>query len=158
MVKEVKEQLDKEDVEVVVLFCFENLCWYGEDAEGVMRLATKSDSRYHIEGDLGIASLDKVTKMIMLIHPLLDECGDRKFIFIPPLPRYLTRPCCQNEEHMPNRVEFMEEIDKKLSGLFNRMKYDVHQAGVRRYRFISYKNEFVGVSEDELWGEDPIHP
>lgn len=158
MAKEVREQLEKEDVEVVVLFCFDNSCWYGEDDEGVVRPASKSDGRYHIEGDLGIASLDKVTKMTALIQPILEECGDRKMIIIPPLPRYLLRACCQNEKHMPNRAEFVVDIDKKLGRIYNRMKYDIHHMGIRRYRFVYYKNSFAGVTDDELWGEDPVHP
>jgi len=71
---------------------------YVNQDDGSLSLPYKHDGKYHMDGKVTICTPDMTQTLLAKAAPLLDAIPGLK-ICIPPLPRYLTTPCCGNNEH-----------------------------------------------------------
>jgi len=68
---------------------------YVNQDDGSLSLPYKHDGKYHMDGKVTICTPDMTQTLLAKAAPLLDAIPGLK-ICIPPLPRYLTTPCCGN--------------------------------------------------------------
>ena len=60
---------------------------------------------YHIPGHLEIATQTLLKNCLKTSLPVLEAASSVKLIFILPLPRYASGPCCSDPEHIMNLDE-----------------------------------------------------
>jgi hypothetical protein len=95
------EKLEQKIVEVVtedmvvVLMATDSSLYFCEDEEGARFLPKKgADDKYHIEGQLKLASAKQAAKVFQKLLPLLRLLRKNKKIILIPLPRYICLACC----------------------------------------------------------------
>ena len=81
-------------------------------------------------------------------------------VVISPLPRYVKEGCCGEHEHMPNRreVDFYQKLKQELAACSKNMKDFLFNASLRYGRVMDPMRNLRGMSADEIWGRDPVHP
>ena len=99
--------------------------------------------------------------MFETVEPILQLVKDRPAILVTPMPRWLYRGCCQDEEHAPNRREegFEENLRRDLKNFKISLKNLCFTRNLR-LRIIDPSPRLTQHSEDgeEIWGDDPVHP
>jgi hypothetical protein len=78
-----------------------------------------------------------------------------------PLPRYLTKACCEDSEHVPNRNEegFLVSILSGLGRIKKCIRDFLFSNGVRNLNMVGPKStdEALQVKLHDLWQADPVH-
>jgi hypothetical protein len=74
------------------------------------------------------------------------------------LPRYLLNACCHDEEHMPNRAAADFSQKPELRGVAANLWDFLYTAGYRSVKVIDPSSVFRGREDDQIWGDDPVHP
>jgi len=118
---------------------------------------------YHVEGDIVLASKERLYLFFKNCLPFLTLLAGRKVIFLTPMPRYLYVGCCNVEDHAPNRQDpdFESKMRKELQGVRDMFKDFLFTSGLRGF---VVRNPGVCVPKEDasgqpLWGnEDPVHP
>jgi hypothetical protein len=101
--------------------------------------------------------------------PIMNELENLPKIILSPLPRYLTRSCCTDSEHAPNRGEegFRKKIISSAERLRKSIRDQLLESGVRNFKVYNplwliagpkTSDEALQQLIDDLWGEDPVHP
>jgi hypothetical protein len=115
-----------------------------------------------VEGDLVLASKERLHMFFVNCLPVLKLLENRKVIILSPLPRYLYVSCCSREDHAPNRLEdgFEDAIRKGLQDVRNYDKDFLFTNGLRGFVILNPGHCVPWEDEEgaELWGMDPIHP
>ena len=95
-----------EDKDILYIDLFSNSIYMGSDDSGMPVPAFKNTTgTYHMSGCLEVAPEAFLRKRFSLIHRVLDAAGAAIIICALPLPRYVKRPCCNDEDHMTNWAE-----------------------------------------------------
>ena len=158
-VQEALKQLKESDV--VIIQCLDNTAYYSRTEEGGDIPIRKYDNKFHVEGDLVLATKERQRIMFNNLEPLLQLLGNRKVILTTPSPRYLYENCCERDDHATNRhdEDFEETMRASLrefrinfkSFLFARnMKMKVLDPSP-----VLRKDDYEG---EPVWGKDPVHP
>jgi hypothetical protein len=158
-VQEALKQLKESDV--VIIQCLDNTAYYSRTEEGGDIPIRKYDTKFHVEGDLVLATKERQRIMFNNLEPLLQLLGNRKVILTTPSPRYLYENCCERDDHATNRhdEDFEETMRASLrefrinfkSFLFARnMKMKVLDPSP-----VLRKDDYEG---EPVWGKDPVHP
>ena len=123
-------------------------------------MSRDNDSTYHVEGDLTIADKTALLAVMKLCRPLLEAATGRRMVIISLLPRYVKEGCCGEHEHMPNRrkVDFYQKLKQELAACTKNMKDFLFNTGLRYGRVMDPMRNLRGMSTDEIWGQDPVHP
>jgi hypothetical protein len=98
----VKLNINKDDK--VVLDLLSNSFLMGTDEEGLSSPAFAGEySTYHIPGSLTVASAASVKKILSNCSMVGKLCsGANMVVLVAPLPRYLTKKCCDDPDHTEN--------------------------------------------------------
>ena len=110
-----------------------------------------------MDGDLVIIPKEMQFHCLTIIKPLLEAAGNAKKVLVAPIPRYLLKPCCQDERHIPN----MKEADyrsKMEDGLFESRKYlkdFTFRLGIRNISVLGPLKDLKKLG-DSVWA-DPVH-
>ena len=75
-----------------------NITYRTEQLDGQQLLATKSGGRYHLDGRVTTVAKNLLANILFNLRTLLNTMDCEK-VFLPPLPRYLFTPCCNEEGH-----------------------------------------------------------
>jgi hypothetical protein len=157
----VKELLATHNSEAVVIQLLDNSVFYGKTEEGALMPAMKGpDGKYHLQGDLVVASKERQFEILNMLKPVLDMLKEQQVIFITPMPRYVVNGCCNERGHVSNRFQrgFKEEIVTKL----NKTKINIKNfLFINHYRNVTALDPLVdmkNLAEGDIWEDDPIHP
>ena len=115
-VKEALTMLSPTDI--VVIHCFDNVAFMARSEEGGdLPIRRYCDGEYHIEGELVVASKERLYMFFRNCLPVFNLLEGRVVFFLTPMPRYLYVNCCVRADHAPNRLEdsFEENIRKSLA-------------------------------------------
>jgi hypothetical protein len=160
-VEEALQHLTEDDI--VVVHCFDNVSYMARSEEGgdlPIRKFVTGD--YHVEGDLVLASKERLHMFFVNCLPVLKLLENRKVIILSPLPRYLYVSCCGRADHAPNRLEdgFEDSIRKSLQEVRNYYKDFLFTNGLRGFVILNPGHcvPFEDEEGAELWGMDPVHP
>ena len=78
----------------------------GTDEDAMPTKAYRGDDIvYHIPGQLEAATQTFLKNCMKASLPVLEAAKDAKLIFVLPLPRYASGPCCLDPEHIANLDE-----------------------------------------------------
>jgi hypothetical protein len=150
---------------VVVLWIMDNSLYFAEDEEGARVLPKRGeDGKYHIEGQLKLASGKKATKALEKFLPVLRRMKKNKKVILVPSPRHICQPCCQ-ETHCTNRGEagFLPGILEGTKDIRRAVRDACHEWRVTNYKVVNGCT-LLGLHENsgyEEWegamGTDSVH-
>ena len=90
--------------DVIVLQCLDNSSFFCQNEDGSLTLPTRAlaDGKFHLTGDLKVASKDQTVNLVKLLVPLLKAVPDADIILITCIPRFMYVPCCNKHcKRMP---------------------------------------------------------
>jgi hypothetical protein len=118
------------------------------------------DGKYHIHGNLVVAGVEAQKKLFELMEPIIEATKGIKTVIVAPVVRYITKGCCDDPDHMPNRKQdgFETGYKKEVGNLKNRLKDYLFAAGHVHCRVLDPAMDMVNKENSEIWGEDPTTP
>jgi len=148
---------------VIVCHMFDNVTYMCRTEDGGdLPIWQYPNGEFHVQGDLVLASKERLNMFFRNSLPILKQLEGKKVIFITPLPRYLYNSCCNNEDHAPNRTDigFEDDMKRGLAEVRGYFKDFLFSSGLRGFKII---NPGICIPEldeegENLWGEDPVHP
>ncbi len=99
--------------DVIVLDLLSNSAYGGTDGDGCLQLAQKlSNGKWHVLGDVAPQPPSVIRAKLKLISGKLPVERNLLYIFLVPIPRYLTEACCGDISHCVNRNDpaLMDEV------------------------------------------------
>jgi hypothetical protein len=118
------------------------------------------DGTCHMNGEVMLEKRDEQLDNYNTIKPLLDLVDKSKGLIVAPMPRYWNRGCCENEHHATNigdsnykqdMLDALQEVKRNLKGF-------LWHDGKRNIKVVDPAYDLKGMADDEMWGEDPVHP
>jgi hypothetical protein len=93
-----------DDDVVLVLNVLDNTFFVAKTEDGHYYPIRKhiEDSSYHVEGDISCSPVETSKQLFANLFPLLKEFQEIPKVVLVPIPRYVFKSCCENEEHVPN--------------------------------------------------------
>jgi len=120
--------------DVVIIDPLSNSSFYGTNDDGVP-VAAKKDSagRYHLEGDIMVATPTMIRSKLKLLSNLLPSDKNIQYIFVAPLPRYVSDPCCGSADHCTNFTEksFRGEMIGGIEAIEEAIKRFAREEGIK---------------------------
>jgi hypothetical protein len=157
----VNARLATEKVDYLIFALLDNSIYHAMAENGDMLPPCRGiDGTYHMHGDLVVGSKLAQHSLFKSIKPLLDCAKGKGAALLSPLPRYLVHGCCRDVDHMPNRAaaDFAQQLKAELRGVSANLKDFLYTAGYRNIKVLDPNAIFRGREDDQIWGDDPIHP
>jgi hypothetical protein len=145
--------------DIVIIQCLDNNMYFVAGDDGSLALPVRAkDGKYHVCGELRVATKDQAGCLLTTIEPLLKTLPDVKKIVLSPLPHYslVGQSCCARTDHMTNMGPDLAGIIR--TGLANMKK---------TARSFLFKNKISGVCiidpgtmvdvADPVNFKDPVH-
>jgi hypothetical protein len=165
---ELREAVASKEDSIVIFHMFDNNVFFAAGDDGSRCLPVKIGGRYHIPGRLEYADKTVVRKLVNTSAPLLRAAGQSRKYILSPLLRYLTKPCCEDKQHLTNRAEkkrFIKSMAARMRDIKDEIKDLVFRKRIRAYKVLSPNLLLLeGADEQEqaqslttLWDEDPVH-
>jgi hypothetical protein len=101
---------------------------------GLIPNCKRVDGSYHMDGDLVLLSKDMQYDLFKQLDSELQNYKMHPIIFMAPLPRYLEKGCCQDQDHMKNRFEpdFAKKLEEGVFDVRKNIKNLAFRHGFRR--------------------------
>jgi hypothetical protein len=148
--------------DIIVVHCSLFTAFMARTEEGGDLPIRNIAGEYHVEGDLVVASKERLYMFFKNCLPFLTLLAGRLVLFLTPLPRYMYTCCCTSPEHAAKRAEpgFEEDIKKTLAECRDHYKNFLFTSVLRGFVI---RNPGLCVPElnEEgmcLWSDDPVHP
>jgi hypothetical protein len=162
-----KLQLGGEDV--VIADLLSNSAFCGTDDSGFpKRISKGSDGKYHVPGDITLATEKMVETVLEHCLPVLEAVKNTQLILITPIPQYISSKCCENPAHVTN-FQCKNMQNKIVAGLevFGDLLHRWVQSGTENYSVLDCAAVLsptgmplteVAIDSGRLWPlEDPVH-
>ena len=124
-----------------------------------MSLPVKSpfDGRYHVCGELQVASEEQTRALLRLLLPLLRAVPSATVLLVTCLPWYTKAPCCNDPTHMVGKGEGLaDKIESDLSQMKKHVRAFLSKEKLSLLKLVDPVQLLAGVS---LVGhKDPVHP
>jgi hypothetical protein len=117
------------------------------------------DGKYHVKGELMVASYDQQTDHFNALKPILDAIGKRPCLIVAPMPRFIIDGCCKDARHVSNRLDpfFQDQLDQ-LDGVRRHLKAYMYNHRRENVKVVDPAMELRGLENEDIWFVDPIHP
>ena len=81
--------------DVIVLHCLDNSAFFSRNEDGSLTLLVRAmaDGKYHLTGDLKVASKDQTVNLVKLLVPLLKAVPEADIILMTCIPRFMYSTC-----------------------------------------------------------------
>jgi hypothetical protein len=145
--------------DLIVYQFLDNNIYFVAKEDGSLSLPAKGkDGRYHVQGELAVATRGQVEHILKIVKPLLQVCVTVQKVLILPLPRYCYPDlrCCEKNSHMINSGPDLEAQIKTGLGIVKKT--------VRSYLFkerignVKLIDPYVAVPNlDRDLFADPVH-
>jgi hypothetical protein len=148
-------QSDQPDL--VIIQVLDNNTFFVARDDGTLSLPRKGvDKKFHVEGDLTVASKDQINLVLKSIKPLLTAAPTVPKVLVLPMPRYAHKKCCDRQGHVANMgpglladlTAGLKSVKKSVRSFLFREKI----SGVRIFDPYSVVN-----FEDPESFADPVH-
>jgi hypothetical protein len=138
----------------VILELFGNSTYRYRQFDGTMALPFKASNGYHLEGDVGVCDDEIFLKLVGTTKELFDAVPDCVKIVVPPLPRHLYTPCCNNRKHCTNFKSESYELGMLQATTHFRpiLKDAVQKMGIRRFFVLDGVGGLLGIPAGENRG------
>jgi hypothetical protein len=149
--------------------CYKVICcavlgWRPNKTEegGDLPIRRYCDDEFHIEGELVLASKERLYMYFRNCLPIFSLLEGRTLFFLTPMPRYLYNSCCERPDHAPKRTaeDFDAELRKNLIDCRSHCKDFLFTSGCKHFTIINPGLCVPREDEDgnQLWGPYPVHP
>jgi hypothetical protein len=157
--EKLREEVGRKKPEAIVLQFLDNSVFEALTVEGTRIPPRKCEGRHHLDGDIAVAEKATTVTILRGCRPIFNATAGIKTVMIGAMPRYVTTGCCNDPEHMANRVApgFLSNMKRDLAALNRTVKDFLHNDG---YENIRAMDPWVGLRQLEppqLWGADPVH-
>jgi hypothetical protein len=145
---------DPDDNTTVILELFGNSTFRYRQFDGTMALPFKASNGYHLEGEVGVCEDDVFLKLVATTKDLFDAIAPCVKIVVPPLPRHLYNPCCNNRKHCTNFKSEGYELKLLHSTTHFRplLKDSISKMGVGRFFVLDGIGGLLGIPAGENRG------
>jgi hypothetical protein len=154
-------KIKEEDPAVVVLFLLDNSMFYTRVNDGGRALPKKlADGKFHVVGEMVVASRDIQTEHYNTLRPVLDAVGRIPCLIVAPLQRYIVAGCCDDVRHVANRLDrgFQDDQKQQLALLVRNLKAFLFNNRRGNMRVVDVAQDLVGFENADIWCVDPVHP
>jgi hypothetical protein len=157
--EKLRDEVGRKKPAAIILQFLDNSIFEALTVEGSRIPPRKCDGKYHLDGDIAVAEKGTVVGMLRICRPIFNATAGIKTVMIGALPRYISAGCCQDPEHMANRVApgFFANMKKDLAALNRTVKEFLHHDGYDNIRAMDPWVGLKNLEPDQLWGTDPIH-
>jgi uncharacterized membrane protein YgcG len=157
--EKLREEVGRKKPAAIVLQFLDNSVFEALTVEGSRIPPRKCDGKYHLDGDIAVAEKGTVVGMLRICRPIFNATAGIKTVMVGALPRYISAGCCQDPDHMANRVAtgFFGNMKKDLVALNRTVKEFLHHDGYENIRAMDPWVGLKNLEPDQLWGTDPIH-
>jgi len=117
--------LDLKEIGLIIIDPISNAAVRFEQLDGSLGMPQKVGNAYHLPGRVKVIEDAAVARLVsQVISVVTEKCANAKLLIIPPLPRYITAPCCNNPSHCSNRGEvgFAENLLSELTRVRTEIK------------------------------------
>ena len=155
---------------------FQNLdgaTYYARCEDGSLIPARRgADGKYHLDGELVVAPKELFLHSLKTCLPLFKAGGKEHMILLSPLPRYWRTGCCEDPEHIPNKVdeEYEDYLMDGIDSLRRQCKDFLFKNKLSHIRVMNTAQLMCNVEGSSstpadvrealatTWGDDPVHP
>jgi hypothetical protein len=157
----ISSKIKEEDPAVVVLFLLDNSMFYTRSNDGGRALPKKlADRKFHVVGEMVVASRDIQTEHYNALRPVLDAIGRLPCLIVAPLQRYIVAGCCADVRHVANRLDrgYQDDQKQQLALLVRNLKAFLFNTRRGNVRVVDVAQDLVGFENADIWCVDPVHP
>jgi hypothetical protein len=160
-VQEVVAEIERQEIapDLIVYQVLDNNAFFSATSDGSLSLPTKGkDGRYHVRGELKVASKDQVGSIMKMVKPLLKVSPSVQKILILPIPRYLDpdRKCCNSNSHVTNAGAGLEaEIRSGLTSMKKNVRGILFKDGITNVKLLDPYTLVTNLGKDRY--ADPVH-
>ena len=143
----------------LIIQALDNSAYYCLHEDGTLSLPTRSytDGKFHVEGELMVASEDQTKALLKLLLPLLKAVPGAQVILVTCLPRYINSPCCANTAHSVGRgPDFKEKLMSDLVQMKKHVRAFALKENLTQLRIVDPVQLLDGIDLDDH--QDPVHP
>jgi hypothetical protein len=161
MAANISKKIAEEDPAAVVLYLMDNSVFFVRQEDGSRHLPIRArDGVFHATGELRVCTGDVQEEQFRTLRPIFEIIGKRKCLWVAPIPRYVTRGCCEDRTHVTNRTDvyYLEDMRLQLDGLKRHMREFVYSNGLKNVKVYDPNSDLRDLTVREIWGDDPIHP
>jgi hypothetical protein len=117
----------------------------------------RADGSYHVDGDLICGPSESAKKNFLQLVPLFQSLVEMVKVLTVPLPRYLWRACCNDDDHVPNTRQdgYLDYQREDLDGCHRLWKGLAHREKLRNIKIC---NTSQLLFSRDMWLDDPVHP
>jgi hypothetical protein len=157
----------------VVFQLFDSAAYYAGCEDGsIIPMRRDPGGRFHVDGELVMATGDLFTRTLKICLPLFKACAGANKIVLSPLPRYWQGRCCADKEHVANLEsgDYEATLFKGLDHLRDISKGFLRSSGVDKLKVVSTFQLMTTLEGGrstttahmdnirQEWGPDPVHP
>jgi hypothetical protein len=156
-VKILEEMLVQPDS--IVLEILDNNAFFCAMEDGSVVLpAHGKDGKYHVTGDLKVATKQQTENLYKLAEPLLKWSPDTTKLLVLPMPRYVHPDlvCCKRDGHVTNKGPgLLDEIKADLAGLKRTFRSTMFKNKIKNVRLVD-PVPICNFAVPEIFA-DPVH-
>ena len=146
----------------LIIQALDNSAFFCLQEDGTMSLPVRSymDGKYHVEGELRVASVEQTNGLLRNLLPLLKAVPGAEVFIVTCLPRYVRSPCCEEATHLVGRAlsGFKEKIIADLTSMKRAVRQFMHRERLVQVRVVDPTSlcEDLDYDQDNL-DLDPVH-
>jgi hypothetical protein len=127
-----------------------------EQFDGTQSLPQKEGGRYHMPGPVVTCEQETYRKIVRTLGPVLLSAQDATKVSVPPLPRYIFSPCCNNSAHCTNldKEGAAEKLLNGVSNLKSILKKECNNMKVRNHWILDGIGTLAGVPIGQTAGSN----
>ena len=143
----------------LIIQALDNSAFYCLQEDGTLSLPARSpqDGKYHVTGELQVASEEQTRALLKLLLPLLSAVPGATVFLVTCLPRYTMAPCCEDPTHTvglgPGTAE---KIISDLIQMKKHVRAFVAKEKLGQLRIVDPVQLLAGISMEGH--KDPVHP
>jgi hypothetical protein len=157
--EKLKEAIAKRRPSTIVFQFLDNSVFEALTEEGSRIPPRKLDGKHHFDGDIVVAEKNVVIRQLRLCRAAMNATDGIPTIFMGALPRYVSKGCCGDPEHMANRATpgFETKMLADLATVQRTLKEFLHNEGYVNIRAMDPWVCLKKLKKEEIWGDDAVH-
>ena len=106
------------------------------------------DGRFHVDGELVLADKDTQFSILKLCDPLWNATKGKHVVVVGPLPRFILKGCCEDNEHTSNRtsLDYYVRMKEDLTKCCGNIKDFLFTSSHRNCRVMDPAKNMVGLA------------